>query len=209
MERYLEKGRSSSRTQQCKTEAAPQLLASPSTKMAANRRNATAQVKEQQQPQVQLHTQSKKAAAAGDMSQAPQSPQPSPQSPQQLRPIQLTKEDYSNIAGGVAKLIKPMIQEAVAEAIKEELNKIRTDVSALETKVAEAELRISELEDEHAFGHNKVQQMEQAMASMAEKLDDLENRARRNNLRIVGLPESIKTAEIYRICQIEIPKALG
>lgn len=40
-------------------------------------------------------------------------------------------------------------------------------------------------------------------------MDDLENRSRRSNIRIVGIPESVKMAELYKICLHEIPKALG
>lgn len=44
---------------------------------------------------------------------------------------------------------------------------------------------------------------------MAEKLDDLENRSRSKNLRILGLPESVKPADVYKLCKDDIPKALG
>lgn len=42
-----------------------------------------------------------------------------------------------------------------------------------------------------------------------DKLDDLENRARRNNLRIIGIPESYNQSDIVRLCSKGIPEALG
>lgn len=42
-----------------------------------------------------------------------------------------------------------------------------------------------------------------------DRLDDLENRSRRNNLRIVELPESYVKQILLNITQMEISKALG
>lgn len=50
---------------------------------------------------------------------------------------------------------------------------------------------------------------EQSLQILADKVDDLENSTRRNNLRVVGLPESVKPAELQNICEEIIPKALG
>lgn len=44
--------------------------------------------------------------------------------------------------------------------------------------------------------------------TMADKLDDLDNRSRRNNLRLVVLPESIKATNLAKICKRDIPRAL-
>lgn len=43
---------------------------------------------------------------------------------------------------------------------------------------------------------------------LREKVDDLENRSRRNNLRILGLPEDIPQQELANICEKEIPELL-
>lgn len=40
-------------------------------------------------------------------------------------------------------------------------------------------------------------------------MEDLENRSRHNNLRLVGLPETVKMAELHRLCEAELPTALG
>lgn len=42
-----------------------------------------------------------------------------------------------------------------------------------------------------------------------EKIDDRENRSRRNNLRIVGIPETVKPADLNRLCKETIPQAMG
>lgn len=89
------------------------------------------------------------------------------------------------------------------------LEKIRGDMTVLTNQIGEAEQRISDVEDAHMGQQSRIQMLEKSLITMTEKLEDLENRSRRNNLRIVGLPESIKTAEIYKICTQDLPKALG
>lgn len=44
---------------------------------------------------------------------------------------------------------------------------------------------------------------------MLDKLDDLENRSRRSNLRIIGIPETVKQDELIHICEEVLPTALG
>lgn len=51
--------------------------------------------------------------------------------------------------------------------------------------------------------------LEQQIQQMADKIDDLKNKSRRNNVRIVGLPESIKTAALFKLCAETIPAEVG
>lgn len=44
---------------------------------------------------------------------------------------------------------------------------------------------------------------------LAEKLEDLENRSRRNNLRIIGVPETVKLNDLLKLCEKTLPRALG
>lgn len=75
---------------------------------------------------------------------------------------------------------------------------MRADMVQHTKQIGEAEQRISTLEDEQLEQQTRIQMLENHITTMAEKLDDLENRSRRNNLRIVGLPESIKPADVYK-----------
>lgn len=77
------------------------------------------------------------------------------------------------------------------------------------TQNHEAEQRISTLEDELQDSPVRLQTTEKHATTLADKLVDLENRARRNNLRLVGLPKHIKATELTMICKRDIPKALG
>lgn len=64
------------------------------------------------------------------------------------------------------------------------------------------------MEDENATLLAKVQTSAADSARISKKLEDLENRSRRNNLRLIGLPESIPTNEPMGICEIDLPAIL-
>lgn len=57
--------------------------------------------------------------------------------------------------------------------------------------------------------------MEEKLKRYAEKLDDLENRGRRKNLRIVGIPESVSDSELrgylekWLISQLSLETSVG
>lgn len=51
--------------------------------------------------------------------------------------------------------------------------------------------------------------MENAPHTAWDTIDDLENRSRRNNLRLVGVPESITPPDLNSLCAVVIPKVLG
>ena len=56
-------------------------------------------------------------------------------------------------------------------------------------RIEHAEQRISDVEDDVNKLTSKVSTLESTVKSLADKVDDLECRSRRNNVRLVGLPE--------------------
>lgn len=55
----------------------------------------------------------------------------------------------------------------------------------------------------------EVRQTTASQTRMELKLDDLENRSRRNNLRLVGLPEAVKLEDLQYLFEVELAKSLG
>uniref|UniRef100_H3A7N9 L1 transposable element RRM domain-containing protein n=1 Tax=Latimeria chalumnae TaxID=7897 RepID=H3A7N9_LATCH len=51
---------------------------------------------------------------------------------------------------------------------------------------------VSDIEDEARGKTERIAELETKLAAMAEKMDDLENRSRHNNIRIVGFPEGVE-----------------
>lgn len=66
---------------------------------------------------------------------------------------------------------------------------MRQDLQNLRERVKETETRISQLEDGSAPIPGKMALLEKAAGQWSQRADDLENRLRRNNIRILGLPE--------------------
>ncbi|KAI4804680.1 hypothetical protein KUCAC02_026299 [Chaenocephalus aceratus] len=70
------------------------------------------------------------------------------------------------------------------------ISEIKTDLSSYSGRLTQAEDRIGETEDNVTVLHTTVNGMEKVITALTEKVDDLENRDRRSNLRVIGLPEN-------------------
>lgn len=118
-------------------------------------------------------------------------------------------EHYQRIAQEVAKILRPTIVEAVEEAVQRSLQAIQVSLEKQAQQISETETRINSLEEGVLEAHTQAAQVDRTIQSLLDKVDDLENQARRNNLRIIGLPEAYNQADIMRICTRGIPEALG
>lgn len=76
--------------------------------------------------------------------------------------------------------------------MKEDIGLLRQDMKKIRERVTETESRISLLEDELPPVVKQVTTTEKQAAFWQQKMDDLENRMPRNNIRIVGMPEKIE-----------------
>lgn len=90
----------------------------------------------------------------------------------------------SKITDKITKSLDAKVDTVLA-AIREQTSQMQ----ALAARVVDAETRISGVEDTTDALQAKVTQLEKQMTVMADHIDDLENRSRRCNLRLVGLPE--------------------
>lgn len=69
------------------------------------------------------------------------------------------------------------------------LSALANRVTDLEKRVEEAEERISTAEDSHGAYGTSIAAIEKTVVRLQLKIDDLENRGRRKNLKIINLPE--------------------
>lgn len=65
-------------------------------------------------------------------------------------------------------------------------------IESIETRLTEAEGRISSAEDSAVVSEGQLANILTQVEQLQSKVDDLENRGRRKNLRIVGLPERVE-----------------
>lgn len=101
--------------------------------------------------------------------------------------------EYATISESVAKLLhpsillNPRILQAVEQALQASVQELRRDLTSHAKQIMKAEQRISDLEDEFSQTQAQVSKIESQRQKLMDKLEDLENRSRRNNLRIIGL----------------------
>ncbi|CAH2274637.1 Hypothetical predicted protein [Pelobates cultripes] len=74
-------------------------------------------------------------------------------------------------------------------------------MEGINQRMEEVEKRLYFQEQSHLDLVDTVKASQKQVNQQAEKLADAEDRSRRNNLRIRGIPDNIDTAEIPNICQ--------
>lgn len=78
-----------------------------------------------------------------------------------------------------------------------------------EARIKEAEAPISVLEDATNPALDKFQSLEKRVKELAECVDDLENRGRRKNIRIIGLPEDAEGSNPISFFESWLPELLN
>lgn len=95
------------------------------------------------------------------------------------------------------------------DPIQTGLANIQTSLYTLGSQVELIEGRISTNESNIDDLTERVKALEAANTLLREKMDDQENRLRRSNLRVVGIPESAEGADMIQFMSQLIPSLLG
>lgn len=143
----------------------------------------------------------------------PTAPPSSLHSPLSLHPASPSPyqgdNDTDRIAQAVAALLSPMITASVEKAVDAGMRQVKAQLGEHSTRLHEVEHRLSSLEEEVYQAQATEQAQEKTNQYILQKLDDLENRSRRSNLRFVGVPESLQSSAIAEFCARRVPEALG
>lgn len=107
------------------------------------------------------------------------------------------------ITDNLTKVIDTKIS-TVLEAIKEQTSQIQ----AVAARVGEAEKRIADVEVAATSSEARLAYLEKQVHDMREHIDDLDNRGRRCNIRIVGLPEGSEGSDPVKFFERWIPEFL-
>uniref|UniRef100_A0A803KDP9 L1 transposable element RRM domain-containing protein n=1 Tax=Xenopus tropicalis TaxID=8364 RepID=A0A803KDP9_XENTR len=96
-----------------------------------------------------------------------------------------------------SELLSAIIESRTAttsqlEEIKVDISLLRHDLQNIRERTTEVETRVSTLEDTVSPLPNNITVIKQQLQQALDKTEDLENRLRRNNVRIVGLPEKVE-----------------
>lgn len=94
------------------------------------------------------------------------------------------------------------------DAVMKKLEACSSKIATLDTRITEAESRISNSEDAAAIHTTKLSEVEIKLQAALDKIDDLENRNRRCNIRVVGLPEDSGGANPVAFFKTWLPELL-
>ncbi|KAJ1136040.1 hypothetical protein NDU88_002466 [Pleurodeles waltl] len=80
--------------------------------------------------------------------------------------------------------------DAKLDHLTEQMDRIRARVDEHDARFEQLESRTSEMEDQQNGERERLLQMERVLEVIRNKNEDLEARSRRNNVQLIGLPES-------------------
>uniref|UniRef100_A0A3Q0T2G0 L1 transposable element RRM domain-containing protein n=1 Tax=Amphilophus citrinellus TaxID=61819 RepID=A0A3Q0T2G0_AMPCI len=110
-------------------------------------------------------------------------------------------------------IASPQTNEAsVLEAIHEVITsnqEINDTIGVFLERLSSAETHIGNVEDKVTSLKSKETSLRKKVEEIALKVDDLENRSRRSNVRIIGLPEKTEHGEITAFLQTWLWEVLG
>lgn len=89
------------------------------------------------------------------------------------------------------------------------INGIKSDLLSQSQRIGEAEERIAQTEEDVSTLQHKVKKLEETAEFLRNKVQDLEDRGRRSNLRLVGLPEKIEGSNMCAFTEDLLPRVLN
>lgn len=93
--------------------------------------------------------------------------------------------------------------------IQTSLTKIKLSLSILAKQVDEMETRVGTNEDNLRDTCTPIEKMEKEFVFLKDKADDLENRSRRSNIKIINVPEKSEGNDMVGYLEHLIPQLLG
>lgn len=117
--------------------------------------------------------------------------------------------NHTELAAALAAHLKSEMATTIADSIKQHMSSIQSALKVHSHKLRNIELEVNDLEDFAAYSQSAYSKLSKTVQYLQDKVDDLENRSCRNNLRFIGVPESIKSSALTNFCSLVIPQALG
>lgn len=103
--------------------------------------------------------------------------------------------DAASSQGDIRELLGGIRSEVAALRV-EILTELKSSISAVKTSLLEQEQKLKDVEESLTDVDGRVTALESTCSALSKdneklriKLDDLENRSRRNNIRVIGIPE--------------------
>ncbi len=115
-------------------------------------------------------------------------------------------DSTSSILSAIQSLRDDMTKQS--SDMLEAISGFKTELMSHSKRIGEAEDRISQTEEDVTRLWQKAKKLEQTVETLTNKIQDLEDRGRRSNLRMVGLPEKAEGSDTCAFLEDWLPKVL-
>lgn len=113
-----------------------------------------------------------------------------------------------SVAQAVSDILMPLLDKRL-DLLHVSINSALSQITSITQRIGEMETRIAATEADLSTSHRAVENHESQIRLLQEKIDDLENRSRRCNLRFIGIPETIKGEDLSAFITNDLTAALG
>ncbi|KAK1876910.1 LINE-1 retrotransposable element ORF1 protein [Dissostichus eleginoides] len=93
--------------------------------------------------------------------------------------------------------------------VLEGISGLKGELQHQTSRITEAEERIGKTEDDLNSMHSAIKRLQDKCATLKMKVQNQENRGRRNNLRLIGLPEKVEGQDAGAFLEQWLPRVLG
>lgn len=114
---------------------------------------------------------------------------------------------YNDMVRVVQDAMAPLLEKHTAQ-LQQAVADIKGQLHQLSHKVQNTESRLGETFQDVFTLKERFAVLQKSHTLMCNKVDDLENRSRRCNLRIIGLPETVKGPDLFTFLQETLPDLL-
>jgi len=123
----------------------------------------------------------------------------------------LTTDAHSPGTAGILEAISALKNDFSSkfDGVLTAINEIKSDFKDFSGRLEQAENRIGDMEDDISNDKTRITILEKQVSELTSKVDDLENRSRRSNLRLVNLPEKVEKGDAAAFLEKWLPDALG
>ncbi len=116
--------------------------------------------------------------------------------------------DMTELVWEVTRNINAVMEQKFSK-LADALEKIASSLEGQSQRITEAEQQISTVEDQVVALERCLEQVQSRQVSMAEQLDDAENRSRWDNIRILNLKEGTEGEHPLQFFESWLPTTLG
>uniref|UniRef100_A0A0S7EWS1 LITD1 n=2 Tax=Poeciliopsis prolifica TaxID=188132 RepID=A0A0S7EWS1_9TELE len=109
---------------------------------------------------------------------------------------------------GAISLLKEDMNKHSADMLKA-IKDIKGDIQSLTERTGETEARISQAEDDVISLQGRVKSLEKTVEVLSDRVAEQEDRSRRSNLRLVGLPEKSEGSDLCGFLEKWFRETLG